>query len=70
MGTKKKIKPIEKKAADAEISKLDLLEIESRIEHMEKALSESLQNINICMQHVLELTPKVKKCAERLGIES
>ncbi len=69
MATKKKVKPIEPKK-DAEITKLDLLEIESRIEHMERALAESLQNINVCMQHILELTPKVKKCSERLGIES
>ena len=69
MATKKKVKPIEKKK-NVEISKLDFLEIESRVEHMERALAESLQNINTCMQHIIELAPKVRKCSERLGIES
>ena len=69
MATKKKVKPIEKKK-NVEISKLDFLEIESRVEHMERALAESLQNINTCMQHIIELAPKVRKCSDRLGIES
>jgi len=65
----KKVKPIKKKAS-AEMSKLDILEIESRLDNMERALAEGLQNINVCMEHVLDLAPKVKKCTERLGIES
>ena len=64
---KKTIKPIEKKTNDV---KLDFLELENRIQNIESALAEGLNNINTCMEHVLEVVPKVKKCAERLGIES
>ena len=64
---KKTIKPIKKKTNDV---KLDFLELENRIQNIESALAEGLNNINTCMEHVLEVVPKVKKCAERLGIES
>ena len=64
---KKTIKPIEKKTNDA---KLDFLELENRIQNIERALAEALDNVNTCMEHVLKVVPKVKKCAERLGIES
>ena len=71
MATKKKtnVKPIEKKKS-ADFTKLDFLELENRIECMERALSEGLDNINTCMEHVLEMSPKIKKCSERLGLES
>ena len=72
MVTKKK-KPLTKtitKQEPFEENKLDFLELENRIEHVEKALTESLENVTICMQHILEMNPKIKKCAERLGIES
>ena len=64
---KKTIKPIKKKTNDA---KLDFLELENRISNIERALAEALDNINTCMDHVLKVVPKVKKCAERLGLES
>ena len=75
MATKKKpVKPLKK---SAENTKLDFLELENRIECMErdvqrieKALAEGLENINTCMEHILKMIPKVKKTAERLGIES
>ena len=70
MATKKKtkIKPLKKK--NVEYTELDFLELENRIECMERALAEGLENINTCMQHVLEMSPKIKKCSERLGLES
>ena len=64
---KKTIKPIKKKTNDV---KLDFLELENRIQNIERALAEGLENINTCMNHVLEMSPKIKKCAERLGLES
>ena len=67
MATKKKVKPLKK---SAENTKLDFLELENRIECMERALAEGLENVNTCMQHVLEMSPKIKKCSERLGLES
>ena len=67
MATKKKVKPLKKSAGN---TKLDFLELENRIECMERALAEGLENINTCMQHVLEMSPKIKKCSERLGLES
>jgi hypothetical protein len=71
MATKKKtvIKPLKKKTS-TEFKELDFLELENRIECMERALSEGLDNINTCMKHVLEMSPKIKKCSERLGLES
>ena len=66
---KKKVKPIEKKKT-AETFEIDFLELENRIECLERALAEGLDNISECMKHIIEITPKVKKCAERLGIES
>ena len=65
--SKKTIKPIKKKTNDV---KLDFLELENRISNIERALAEALDNVNVCMKHVLEIAPKVKKCAERLGLES
>ena len=65
--SKKTIKPIKKKTNDV---KLDFLELENRIQNIEKALAEGLENINTCMTHVLEMSPKIKKCTQRLGIES
>ena len=67
MATKKKVTPLKK---SAENTKLDFLELENRIECMERALAEGLENVNTCMQHVLEMSPKKKKCSERLGLES
>ena len=64
---KKTIKPIKKKTNDV---KLDFLELENRIQNIERALAEGLENINTCMNHVLEMSPKIKKCTQRLGIES
>ena len=64
---KKTIKPIEKKTTDV---KLDFLELENRIQNIERALAEALDNVNTCMKHILEVVPKVKKCQQRLGIES
>jgi ribosome assembly protein YihI (activator of Der GTPase) len=63
-----KVKPIKKKSVES--TELDFLELENRIEHLERALAEGLENINVCMQHVLEMSPKIKKCSERLGLES
>ena len=65
--SKKTIKPIKKKTNDV---KLDFLELENRIQNIERALAEGLENINTCMNHVLEMSPKIKKCTQRLGIES
>ena len=66
---KKKVKPIDKKKT-AETYDIDFLELENRVECLERALAEGLDNIAECMKHVIEMNPKIKKCAERLGIES
>ena len=55
---KKKIEPLKKKMT-AETFEIDFLELENRMECVERALAESIENLNECMKFIVETVPKV-----------